>query len=114
MLSRVTGATVESGARSRPLVESFACWVTPLAIGLLGVVLLRLRLEVVNDSNLYTGDRSSLLGAAVFIPLTCYAASGVAVFLMWRRQTSSRSLRLAIAIASGLAVSGWLLMFGRG
>jgi hypothetical protein len=110
----MTGTTLERDARRRSLLVSVVCWLTPLAVGLLGVVLLRLRIEAVNGSNLETGDRFFLLGAVIFMPLTCYAASAKAVLLTWPRQTASRYLWLAVALASGLAVSGWLLMFGRG
>lgn len=105
---------MERDTQRQSLLLSVVCWLMPLAVGLLGVVLLRLRLEAVNDSNLDTGDRFFLLGAALFVPLTCYAASAIALLLARRRQLASRYLWLAIALVSGLAVTGWLLLFGRG
>lgn len=109
----MTGTTVERDAPGQSRLMSVVCWITPLAVGLLGVVLLRMRIEAVNDNNLDAGDRLFLLGAVIFMPLTCYAASAIAVLLTWPRETASRYLWLAVGLASGLAVSGWLLLFGR-
>jgi hypothetical protein len=110
----MAGTTVERDTRRQPVLLSVVCWLTPLAVGLLGVVLLRLRFEAIDDSDLDTGGRFFLLGASLVLPLTCYAASAIAVLLTWPRQVASRCLWFAIALASGLAVAGWLLVFGRG
>jgi hypothetical protein len=109
----MAGTTVERDVRRQSRLVTIVCWLTPLAVGLLGVVLLRLRMEAVNDSNLDAGGRFRLLGAVIVMPLTCYAAAAIAVLLTWPRQAASRYLWLAVALASGLAVSAWLLMFGR-
>jgi hypothetical protein len=72
-----------------------------------GVALLRLRIESANGNDLDAG-------ALVLIPLSCYAASGLAVVLTSHQPVGSKHLALWVAVASGLAVVAWMLLFGRG
>ena len=107
----MTGTTVERATRVQSVLLIVVCWLTPLAVGLLGVVLLQVRLAAVNDNDLDTADRFFLLGAVLLVPLTCYVASAIAVLLAWWRRKENWYVWLAVALASGLTVTGWLLLF---
>jgi hypothetical protein len=89
-------------------------WSTPLAVGLVGIVLLRLRIEAVNGGNLDTGDRGLLMSAMLLVPLSCYVFSAVALLLSSGRPLTDRHRVLWVALASALAVIVWLLALGRG
>ncbi len=109
----MTGATDQRHVIHRSLLQSLAVWLTPLAAGVIGVVLLRLRIEAANGNDLDTGDRGFLLGALILIPLSCYAASGLAMLLTSGQPAAHRHRALWVALASGLAVAAWMLVFGR-
>lgn len=110
----MTGVADQHHAGHRSLLRSLALWLLPLAVGVFGVALLRLRIESANGNDLDAGDRAFLLGALFLIPLSCYAASGLAVVLTSHQPVGSKHLALWVAVASGLAVVAWMLLFGRG
>jgi hypothetical protein len=98
--------------RRSPLVVG-VLWLTPLAVGLAGVVLLRLRIEAVNGG-LDTADRGQLLAAVLAVPLSCYLFSAAVLLLSSGRGLTDRYRVLWVATGSSLAVIVWLLAFGRG
>ena len=87
----------------------------PLTVGLAATVLIRLHLESIFAGDLDTGDRLSLLVAAVLLPATCYALTAILAFgVNYARQLTALGLLACSAAGSVLAVLLWVLLLGRG
>jgi uncharacterized BrkB/YihY/UPF0761 family membrane protein len=105
--------TDEVVLRRRPRLVAGVLWLTPLALGLAGVVLLRVRIDAVGDGGLDSGDRIFLLAAVLLLPLSCYLVSALMLLISSRRQLTDRYRVCWVAFGSALAVIVWLLALGR-
>lgn len=104
--------TQDVGARSAAGQRALTAivWLIPLALGLLGTVSLRIRLEQ-DAGTLDTGDRAFLLGAAVLVPASCYAATAALRLLLRRGLPRPRRDLVCALVGSLVAIGSWLLAF---